>query len=85
MNKEEFTNRIIEASREFNVVGIRIHKDRNYGLDIQTYSLWAIGENSKDESLCMGKDNYSLCVKFRSLEKAVKIRDKFKKWLDEIK
>jgi hypothetical protein len=85
MNKEEFTKRIIEAGRQFEVVSIRIHKDRKYGLDIQTYSLWAVGEHSKDETLCMGKDCYSLLIKFRSLEKAVKISDKFKKWLSEIK
>lgn len=82
MNRNEFINRVIEAGTKFNVVDVRVHKDRNYGLEVQTYSLWLVGSYSSDVSLCMGMDSYPLCVRFRSLEKANKERDKFKRWLD---
>ena len=81
MNRLEFTNRLIDASLRFNPVSVRMHKDANYGLDVQTYSLWIVGERSIDETLCMASDSFALCVRFRSYDKAIKERDKMRKWM----
>mgnify|MGYP007043719642 FL=1 len=83
MNKDRFLSLVAEAP--FDVLGVRLWKDRNYGLDVQTYSLWLVGEHSLDESLCMGRDSRSLCLKFRSLERANKEQEKLTRWLNENK
>lgn len=83
MNKDRFLSLVAEAP--FDVAGVRLWKDRNYGLDVQTYSLWLVGEHSLDESLCMGMDTLSLCLKFRSLERANKEQEKLTRWLNENK
>ena len=83
MNKDRFLSLVAEAP--FDVLGVRLWKDRNYGLDVQTYSLWLVGEHSLDESLCMGSDSRSLCLKFRSLERANKEQEKLTRWLNENK
>lgn len=83
MNKDRFLSLVAEAP--FDVVGVRLWKDRNYGLDVQTYSLWLVGEHSLDESLCMGMDTLSVCSKFRSLERANKEQEKLTRWLNENK
>lgn len=79
MTKSDFLERI--ASVSFKVVGVRIHHDRNYGLDKQTYSLWLVGSSSYDETLTMGADNHPLCVRFTSLERAHKEKVKLEGWL----
>lgn len=83
MNKDRFLSLVAEAP--FDVLGVRLWKDRNYGLDVQTYSLWLVREHSLDESLCMGRDSRSLCLKFRSLERANKEQEKLTRWLNENK
>lgn len=83
MNKDRFLSLVAEAP--FDVLGVRLWKDRNYGLDVQTYSLWLVGEHSLDESLFMGRDSRSLCLKFRSLERANKEQEKLTRWLNENK
>ena len=83
MNKEHFLSKVAEAP--FEVVGVRVWMDKNFGLDVQTYSLWLVGEHSWDESLFMGLDSRSLCVKFRSMERAIKEREKLTRWLNENK
>ncbi|BDU12137.1 hypothetical protein [Escherichia phage phiWec179] len=83
MNKDRFLSLVAEAP--FDVLGVRLWKDRNYGLDVQTYSLWLVGEHSLDKSLCMGVDTLPLCLKFRSLERANKEQEKLTRWLNENK
>lgn len=83
MTKDHFLRILAEA--RFDVKGIRVWKDRNYGLDTQTFSLWLVGEHSLDESLCMGVDTSALCVKFRSLERANKEKEKLTRWMNENK
>lgn len=53
----------------FNPVMVRFHKDLNYGLERQTYSLWLVGEHSNDETLVMGTDTRFL-ARFHSEAKA---------------
>lgn len=53
----------------FNPVMVRIHYDKNYGLERQTYSLWLVGPNSNDETLVMGTDTHFL-ARFHSEAKA---------------
>ncbi|QHR63714.1 hypothetical protein teqhal_103 [Escherichia phage teqhal] len=53
MTKDDFLDAVEKASEKFEVMGVRVHKDRNYGLDIQTYSLWLVGEHSLVTSLVM--------------------------------
>lgn len=79
MTKGAFLKRLASAS--FKVVGVRIHHDRNYGLEKQTYSLWLVGSGSSDETLTMGTDNHPLCVRFTSLERAQKEKVKLEGWL----
>ncbi len=43
MTKDDFLDAVEKASEQFEVMGVRVHKDRNYGLDVQTYSLWLVG------------------------------------------
>ncbi|QWT76807.1 hypothetical protein [Escherichia phage vB_EcoM-UFV05] len=84
MTKDDFLDAVEKASEKFEVMGVRVHKDRNYGLDIQTYSLWLVGEHSLATNLVMSVDTYPLLVKFRSMEKATKEMIKLGKWLDKI-
>lgn len=84
MTKDDFLDAVEKASEQFEVMGVRVHKDRNYGLDTQTYSLWLVGEHSIVTTLVMGMDSQPLLVKFRSLEKATKEMTKLGKWLDKI-
>ncbi|AIZ02307.1 hypothetical protein VR20_249 [Escherichia phage vB_EcoM_VR20] len=84
MTKDDFLDAVEKASEQFEVMGVRLHKDRNYGLDVQTYSLWLVGEHSLATNLVMGMDVHPLLVKFRSMEKATKEMTKLGKWLDKI-
>ncbi|QWQ55893.1 hypothetical protein [Escherichia phage P479] len=84
MTKDDFLDAVEKASEQFEVMGVRLHKDRNYGLDVQTYSLWLVGEHSLATNLVMGVDTYPLLVKSRSMEKATKEMTKLGKWLDKI-
>lgn len=82
MNKAELIRRVIDCNLRFKVKKVRVHKDRNYGLDTQTYSLWMVGEHSADDTIMMGIDTMPLCVKFRSMEKANKEAEKLNRWID---
>lgn len=82
MNKTELLRRVTCCNSKFEVKRVRLHKDRNYGLDTQTYSLWLVGEHSVDEAIAMGVDVMPLCLKFRSIDKAMKERDKFNRWIN---
>lgn len=81
MNKSEFIRRVIDCNLMFQVKKVRVNKDRNYGLDIQTYSLWLVGERSSDDTITMGLDSRPLLVKFRSIDKANKEAEKFNVWI----
>lgn len=82
MNKSEFIRRVIDCNLRFQVKKVRVNKDRNYGLDIQTYSLWLVGDHSSDDTITMGIDARPLLVKFRSIDKANKESEKFNRWIN---
>ena len=82
MNKSELIGRVIDCNLRFKVKRVRVNKDRNYGLDTQTYSLWLVGEHSADDTITIGIDAQPLCVKFRSIDKANKEAEKFNRWID---
>lgn len=82
MNKSEFIGRVIDCNSRFEVKRVRVSKDRNHGLDIQTYSLWLVGEHSCDDTITMGVDAQPLLVKFRSIDKANKEAEKFNRWIN---
>jgi hypothetical protein len=84
MTKDDFLDAVEKANEQFEVMGVRVHKDKNYGLDVQTYSLWLVGEHSSEITLVMGADAYPLMVKFRSIEKATKEMTKLGNWLNKI-
>lgn len=77
MNKDRFLSLVAEAP--FDVLGVTLWKDRNYGLDVQTYSLWLVGEHSLDKSLCMGVDTLPLCLKFRTRKQRARKTDEVAK------
>lgn len=81
MNRLEFIRRVIDCNSRFEVKRVRVNKDRNHGLDIQTYSLWLVGERSSDDTIIMGIDASPLCVRFRSIDKANKEAKKFNGWI----
>lgn len=82
MNMSEFIRRVIDCNSRFEVKRVRVNKDRNHGLDIQTYSLWLVGERSSDDTISMGIDARPLCVKFRCIDKANKEAEKFNSWIN---
>lgn len=82
MNKDTFNERLTKFEKEQGErpLKVRLNLDRNYGLDIQTYSLWLVGRSSCDESLTMGVDTLFL-ERFKSNKKACDCLFRYQKWL----
>lgn len=82
MNKDTFQERLIRFEREQGErpIRVRLNLDRNYGLDLQTYSLWLVGHSSCDEALTMGVDTLFL-ERFKSNNKAIDCLSRYEKWL----
>lgn len=78
MTKLELIHSIRKAT--FDVIKVRVHKDANYGLERQTYSLWLVGKNSSDDTLCIGTDTLFL-QRFVSERNAILHAEKLNRWL----
>ena len=82
MTRIELLNRVESFidKHGFSPVAVRMKADTNFGLDVQTYSLWLVGPHSVDDSLVMGVDTYYL-ERFRSKERAIESRGKLNRFL----
>lgn len=82
MNKDTFNERLAKFEKEQGErpLKVRLNVDRNYGLDIQTYSLWLVGRSSFDDALIMGVDALFL-ERFKSNKKAIDCLSRYEKWL----
>ena len=82
MTRNELVNRVESFidKHGFSPVAVRMKADTNFGLDVQTYSLWLVGTSSADETLVMGVDTYYL-ERFRSRERAIESRGKLNRFM----
>lgn len=79
MNKQELFDRVdaFISTHGYVPVNVRVHFDKNYGLDRQAVSLWLVGKYSADETLCMGIDTLFL-KRYHSAERAEKDASRFR-------